>query len=362
MRYLAAALSFSLSACSAQTALWLELEAEAGAMPASVQVAVFDAHGLLAPWQTFTHPKLPGRIYVELPNSEQTLRLAATDGQTLRGSATATSNPMHEVTVKLTLSSAAADRDGDGVVDGLDNCPVAANPAQEDADSDGKGDACPESKCQSLKDVLLCDGFESGLGNWRVAQDTSGTTTTITPDSTRSLRGKSAVRFTMTAEAGPKYPSFGLREDNLLPKPEWYVRAWFYIPFASYPRGGSILEQTHTNTGGAVQLILLPSRLLKVVNDLAPPYISNISTQQLPMDEWACIEMRVGKDVHNGATVWLNDVEIPELGFDGGISTSAPPDSLHLGAQFAEVIQNHPAVEFWTDEVVVSTTRVTCAK
>ena len=36
------------------------------------------------------------------------------------------------------------DRDLDEVLDGLDNCPAAANPGQSDADGDGVGDACEE--------------------------------------------------------------------------------------------------------------------------------------------------------------------------------------------------------------------------
>ncbi len=38
----------------------------------------------------------------------------------------------------------AGDRDYDSILDGNDNCPSAHNPKQEDADKDGKGDACDE--------------------------------------------------------------------------------------------------------------------------------------------------------------------------------------------------------------------------
>jgi cysteine-rich repeat protein len=42
------------------------------------------------------------------------------------------------------------DDDGDGIPDGLDNCPGVANPGQEDADHDGIGDAC--DRCPNRAD------------------------------------------------------------------------------------------------------------------------------------------------------------------------------------------------------------------
>ena len=56
-----------------------------------------------------------------------------------------------------------ADRDGDGVVDPLDNCPDEYNPDQIDSDGNGAGDACDN--------ILFADDFETGgTGAWSVTQ------------------------------------------------------------------------------------------------------------------------------------------------------------------------------------------------
>lgn len=53
-----------------------------------------------------------------------------------------------------------ADRDGDGVANGTDNCPAAANPGQADRDGDGIGDVCDAdsgSDCSKAGSTLTVD-------------------------------------------------------------------------------------------------------------------------------------------------------------------------------------------------------------
>ncbi|HYV84301.1 MAG TPA: thrombospondin type 3 repeat-containing protein [Patescibacteria group bacterium] len=63
------------------------------------------------------------------------------------------------------------DRDGDGIVDALDNCPLTANPAQTDSDGDHMGDAC-DPDCAGTTFSRICRGG-GGAG-----------TTTCTPSNT----------------------------------------------------------------------------------------------------------------------------------------------------------------------------------
>lgn len=57
---------------------------------------------------------------------------------------------------------AAGDLDGDGVPDGLDNCPSIANPTQEDTDLDTIGDAC--DNCVDVQNPSQADSDGDGHG------------------------------------------------------------------------------------------------------------------------------------------------------------------------------------------------------
>jgi hypothetical protein len=55
------------------------------------------------------------------------------------------------------------DQDADGVCDSSDNCPAVANPAQEDWDEDGIGDACEvgDQPCEDGDEDGVCDDMDN---------------------------------------------------------------------------------------------------------------------------------------------------------------------------------------------------------
>ena len=75
-----------------------------------------------------------------------------------------------EGTTGCTYACGTVDQDGDGVLDVADNCPKTPNPAQEDLDDDGEGDACDAQTCGNgaLEPGEECD---QGGGNSDVLPD-----------------------------------------------------------------------------------------------------------------------------------------------------------------------------------------------
>ncbi|MBU0703490.1 MAG: thrombospondin type 3 repeat-containing protein, partial [Chloroflexi bacterium] len=61
------------------------------------------------------------------------------------------------------LISAPGDEDGDGYLDGDDNCPQRYNPAQTDSDGDGVGDVC--DNCAAVGNLDQADEDEDGFGD-----------------------------------------------------------------------------------------------------------------------------------------------------------------------------------------------------
>ena len=87
------------------------------------------------------------------------------------------------------------DDDGDGLLDGSDNCPLDYNPDQTDTDGDGLGDACdPNTPSGSNVDVPLLGGLDTTGGleltfdTVTADGDTTATTTTTGPEPPSNYR------------------------------------------------------------------------------------------------------------------------------------------------------------------------------
>jgi hypothetical protein len=143
MRIATLALAATLAGCGAPTRARVTVT---GGAPASLVLSVFDRFGAL----TLADSVALGSSaqFVDLlPALAETVRLAAhADGNLVAGASLAV-RPATELMVTLDLrpansDAAHTDRDGDGVVDAIDDCPLTPDSDQADAKGDGVGDAC----------------------------------------------------------------------------------------------------------------------------------------------------------------------------------------------------------------------------
>jgi alpha-tubulin suppressor-like RCC1 family protein len=115
------------------------------------------------------------------------------------------------------LRALAADGDGDGVDDAIDNCPLVANVDQVDTDGDGTGDVCdaapanaaPVAKLTNVRPVIAGDSVSATL----LASDTENDTLTFTiidPPAQGSLTAFDAASGAFTYSAN----SNAIRRDS----------------------------------------------------------------------------------------------------------------------------------------------------
>jgi len=105
-------------------------------MPEGVFAQLHDDHGLRL------GAEIPVSARPEGAPSQPAVALGADGRAIVAWSATRRDFDRSEIFARRYVVAGGGDRDGDGVVDALDNCPTVANPDQTDVGADGYGDAC----------------------------------------------------------------------------------------------------------------------------------------------------------------------------------------------------------------------------
>jgi hypothetical protein len=134
-----------LAGCDSNTSLLVEVVDHApGVTFSSLHVRVYDPHGLVADGNV-TPVQLPGAVTVrKLPAEAMSLRvvIAADGAAPALSAAQAVTRPHQRTIVTIDLTSSLGDRDGDGVPDGVDDCPDVPDPNQKSNHGGPPGDSC----------------------------------------------------------------------------------------------------------------------------------------------------------------------------------------------------------------------------
>ena len=134
----------------------------------SASTATFDVQSDVAGYATSSFSNYGWLIKPNDESSAASVRLYSRES---------TTQPSLHIVVDLTIcTGSGGDCDGDGVLNGVDNCPMAWNPTQDDSDSDGLGDGnpslnevgcdpCPASVANDSDADGVCDNVDNCVGD-----------------------------------------------------------------------------------------------------------------------------------------------------------------------------------------------------
>ena len=256
---------------------------------------------------------------------------------------------MKWLTITLVAATACAMRPQDVLVE---------RPQGDDDNTAADADLANPSLC-TLANAVLCDGFETTpvlSPPWFFINKASVTTL----DTSRAYRGDQSIHF----ETNVQSDSEGVRHAELtetaaLPLPEFYVRAFMYMPSPAPehdPRFMGLLQTDAPNDGpqvymhgGAVELVA--------------PGGTTTAASPLPLDQWVCFEWYVKVDAAAGSMrAWINETELPELAFSGNTDESNGLGRFSFGLAFFGQPVDQPIFDIWYDEIVLDSARVGCER
>jgi hypothetical protein len=262
-----------------------------------------------------------------------------------------------QVAATLSLSDGPSlDSDGDGVPDPVDDCPTVAGPCTPDL---GGVTPAGKSSCDG-RSWILCEGFDAPSLDpaWMTKDQGTGMGEL---DSIHPTRGTGELHLRLgappTGTTGT-LSSAAERIRSFSPATTLYVRVFAYL---NSPAADSDFTRIFdlTNTNAEDIYIATASGMLR---SGAWSSLNMTSTQLVPTDRWTCLTWTIESDVapNSSQHLVLNvdgtqviDVTVPAAGL--GLPSLVQLDLI------ADQMPGENARDLWLDDLVISSTPVSCA-
>lgn len=216
--------------------------------------------------------------------------------------------------------------------------------------------APPASSCEPLalrSDILVCDGFEDGLGDWALREDTG----TVELETSTVRRGARAMRnetnvMQVSGRADAITPPW-----TMVSSGELHYRMWLRVPSDFVEENFALLitsEDVAPYDGFAVHL--RAGGVLSLYSALSG--VNLLGDASVPRDEWFCLQLAVRvDDVAGSYSVRVDGVEVIA---QGGLDTR--PSMGYSGAAIgiAWTSESQGPATVYVDEVAIATSAIPC--
>jgi hypothetical protein len=362
--------------------------------PAEFTVSVFDVYKLIAQ-RTYTGVSLPTSLLIrDLPAVDQTLRINTFgEGATASsaGFAIVFTQAGHDAHTQLALFSTFSDRDGDTILDAIDNCPPVPNPDQTDTNGDHTGDACephddagvdvlpppiPDlsnedlphiaNGCPAASGYTFCEDFDSGVLASKWSVETSGTTVAV--DTTLAHSGKYALHIFVPSVTSPQSDVQGTIVDtisfvNNFPDsgPAWF-RAYYFVESA-YPSNVELMLMQQAQSPFHYYALDAPGGHPGLSSDLTQPTsVQSMSSVTLPTGKWTCIESELVVSSTGSLDYFVDGAEASDITRSASFVTKPTLGSLRIGFRVpGGTVSQVAQTSVWVDDIAFSHTRVGCS-
>ncbi len=217
----------------------------------------------------------------------------------------------------------------------------------------------PNPSLCTIAGLALCDGFEQPQVQsppWFFVNIAAA----VTIDTERFYRGTRSLHVRTDAEPDPTRPTRQgeVTQTDAVPLDTLYGRVFMYaaspLPMWSFRIWG-LLQVDAPNLG---PMLFVDNGKIQVY----PPLAELSSQTDLPLDRWFCLEFKVVNAVAGEMQVWLDEVELTDLHYNGDTTMNPGVGRFSIGtALFGDTAQR-PPFDVWFDELGLDDQRIGCSR